>query len=116
MSEGGGEMRNAYGNVAAPMHGYIWDACTRAGLSVRSYGEFTELEEAPAGSAPGGVRQAVARVPGLVGRIHPTYPPWDLSIPDNTRVDVWLEEFRRYERDGGLPAANQALSLPVCQR
>ena len=33
-------MRNPYGNVAAPADGYIWDACLRAGVSVRSYGEF----------------------------------------------------------------------------
>ncbi len=33
-------MRNAYGNVTAPRKGYIWDACRRAGVSVRSYGEF----------------------------------------------------------------------------
>ncbi len=30
MSEGGGKMRNAYGNVTAPLNGYIWDACNRA--------------------------------------------------------------------------------------
>jgi DNA-binding beta-propeller fold protein YncE len=104
LSEGGGEMRNAYGNVTAPMNGYIWDACTRAGVSVRSYGEFTELAEAPEGAKPGAPRQAVARVPGLVGHIHPTYPPWDLLVPDNKRVDVWLEEFRQFEKDGGLPS------------
>jgi YVTN family beta-propeller protein len=40
MSEGGGAMRNAYGNVTAPQNGYIWDACVRKGVSVRSYGEF----------------------------------------------------------------------------
>ena len=41
-------MRNPYGNVAAPAEGYIWDACARAGVSFRSYGEFVEdpgLEE-----------------------------------------------------------------------
>jgi DNA-binding beta-propeller fold protein YncE len=103
LSEGGGEMRNAYGNVTAPMNGYIWDACTRAGVSVRSYGEFTEFAEAPEGAKPGAPRQAVARVPGLVGHIHPAYPPWDLLVPDNKRVDVWLEEFRQFEKDGGLP-------------
>ena len=27
LSEGGGKMRNAYGNVTAPLNGYIWDAC-----------------------------------------------------------------------------------------
>ncbi len=106
LSEGGGEMRNAYGNVAAPMHGYIWDACTRAGVSVRSYGEFTEYAPEPEGGAPPGPRLTVARVPGLEGRIHPTYPPYDLTIPDNVRVDAWLDEFRRFEKDGGLPRFN----------
>ena len=42
LSEGGGKMRNAYGNVAAPLNGYIWDACNRANVSVRSYGEFAQ--------------------------------------------------------------------------
>jgi hypothetical protein len=42
-------------------------------------------------------------VPGLVAHIHPTYPPWDLLVPDNKRVDVWLEEFRQFEKNGGLP-------------
>jgi hypothetical protein len=40
-------------------------------------------------------------VPGLEGRIHPTYPPYDLRIPDNKRVDVWLEEFQKFEMEGG---------------
>ncbi len=47
MSEGGGEMRNPYGNIAAPMNGYIWDACNRAGVRVRSYGEFVERRPDP---------------------------------------------------------------------
>lgn len=42
-------------------------------------------------------------MPGLEGLVHPTYPPWDLSVPDNRRVDVWLEEFRKFEAEGGLP-------------
>ncbi|HMY72775.1 MAG TPA: hypothetical protein PLQ88_13225, partial [Blastocatellia bacterium] len=33
----------------------------------------------------------------------PIFPAWDLTIPDNVRVDKWLEEFRAYEKDGGLP-------------
>src|SRR5512135_1676704 len=40
LSEGGGKMRNPYGNITAPLNGYIWDAAIRAGVSVRSYGEF----------------------------------------------------------------------------
>jgi len=44
-----------------------------------------------------------ALVPGLEGKIHPTYPPYNLRVPDNQRVDVWLEEFRELEKNGQLP-------------
>lgn len=102
LSEGGGEDRNAYGNVTAPQNGYLWDAAARAGVSVRSYGEFSlprkheEDERAPGPPYEG-------TVPGLKGRVHPDYPPYDLKIPDNKRVDVWLQEFRRFEETGELP-------------
>jgi DNA-binding beta-propeller fold protein YncE len=102
LSEGGGSLRNAYGNLSAPAQGYLWDACTKAGLTVRSYGEFAargEEDEHEVGKAV--VR---ARVPGLEGKVHPTYPPWNLRIPDNRRIDVWLNEFREFENNGGLPA------------
>ncbi len=101
LSEGGGAMRNRYGNVTAPSDGYIWDACIRKGISVRSYGEFAgrgQEDEHEVGE--GKVR---ALVPGLEGRVHPTYPPYDHSISDNRRVDVWLEEFRQFEANGQLP-------------
>ncbi len=101
LSEGGGTMRNPYGNVTAPQNGYIWDACVRQGVSVRSYGEFSTRGEYDDQEIPEGPTRA--RVPGLEGRVNPDYPPYDLSIPDNRRVDVWLEEFRRFEREGGLP-------------
>ncbi len=98
MSEGGHEIRNNYGNLAAPADGYIWDFANRAGVSVRSYGEFASWE------TKGG--PVTATVPGLQGKVHPSYPPYDLSIPDNERVDVWLEEFRRFEKEDGLPRLN----------
>jgi len=106
LSEGGGPNRNAYGNITAPAQGYIWDACRRAGVSVRSYGEFAvrykeEFDHDDRRDTRVGELQAT--VPGLEGLIHPSYPPYDLSIPDNRRVDVWLEEFQQFERSGGLP-------------
>jgi YVTN family beta-propeller protein len=109
LSEGGGAMRNAYGNIAAPEPGYIWDFCRRAGVSVRSYGEFAEREPDRAASGAeadraGGEGPVEASVPGLEGLVHPSYPPWDLMVPDNRRVDVWLEEFREFEKNGKLPA------------
>jgi YVTN family beta-propeller protein len=95
LSEGRGPRRNPYGNLSAPPQGYIWDFATRAGVTVRSYGEFAHRDPASG--------KAVASVPGLAGRVHPDYPPYDLSIPDNTRVDVWLKEFQEFERTGALP-------------
>lgn len=95
LSEGGHEIRNNYGNLAAPADGYLWDFANRAGVSVRSYGEFASWETRGA--------EVTATVPGLVGKVHPRFAPYDLSIPDNQRVDVWLEEFRAFEKQGGLP-------------
>jgi len=93
LSEGGGEMRNAYGNIAGPPEGYIWDFAKRAGVTVRSYGEFVEEKD--------GVLRA--RVPGLEGLINPKFQPFDLDIRDNDRLKYWLEEFRQFEADGNLP-------------
>jgi YVTN family beta-propeller protein len=99
LSEGGGAMRNPYGNLAAPADGYIWDACKRAGVSVRSYGEFVMRGER-FGDTTGPLE---ATVPGLAGAISPDFPPFDLDIPDQSRVDIWLKEFRRFEASGALP-------------
>jgi YVTN family beta-propeller protein len=93
--EGGGKPRNAYGDMSAPAHGYLWDFAGRAGVSVRSYGEFASWEK-----RGGEVR---ATVPGLEGKVHPGYPPFDLSISDNDRVDAWQKEFEKFEKEGGLP-------------
>ena len=106
MSEGGGKMRNAYGNVTAPLNGYIWDACVRADMSVRSYGEFAMRGAEPEADRDTGVGDVVATVPGLKGRVHPKYLPYDLRVPDNTRIDIWLEEFKQFEQSGALPRLN----------
>ena len=95
MSEGGGSQRNPYGNLTAPSRGYIWDMAKRAGVSVRSYGEFVH-RNAKTGKIE-------ASVPGLEGIFHPEYEPWNLDVPDNTRVDVWLKEFQAMDRAGKVP-------------
>jgi hypothetical protein len=95
LSEGGWTMRDQFGNFAAPPEGYLWDFAKRAGVTVRSYGEFAEWKKR------GGPVEAT--VPGLKGLVHPSYPPYDTSIPDNQRIDVWLEEFKQFEANGQLP-------------
>lgn len=98
LSEGGWGDRNPYGNLSAPPDGYLWDFAVRAGKTVRSYGEFAERR------TPESLVEAT--VPGLTGRVHPQYPPYDLDIPDNMRIDIWLKEFRQFEQNGTLPHLN----------
>jgi YVTN family beta-propeller protein len=95
LSEGGFHIRDQYGNFSAPPLGYLWDFAKRAGVSVRSYGEFASWRR-----RGGEVR---ADVPGLEGLVHPSYPPFDLGVPDQQRVDIWLEEFRKFDGDSSLP-------------
>jgi hypothetical protein len=98
MSEGGGQMRNPYGNITAPAQGYLWDAMIRAGKTVRSYGEFAQRDRTT------GLMKAT--VPGLEGRVHPKYPTFDLNIKDQDRIDIWLAEFKEFVANGQLPALN----------
>jgi len=100
LSEGRGEMRNAYGNVTAPLNGYLWDACARGKVTYRSYGEFGHRGPTDDDDEQGSVEPSV---PGLVGHMSPTYPSWNLKIPDARRIDAWLAEFREYEKNGDLP-------------
>ena len=83
----------------------------RSGVSVRSYGEFV-FDPKPAHARPAQPQAGISRrdqdqsrprCPVSRGHINPDYPPFDLSIPDNRRVDVWLEEFREFEENGNLP-------------
>jgi YVTN family beta-propeller protein len=99
LGEGGGFMRTPFGNIAAPPGGYIWDFAHRENVSVRSYGEFVDH----ASRTDEGDVVAVGAVPGLQGAVAPAYAGWDLRIPDNKRIDAWLQEFQQYEKDGTLP-------------
>ena len=50
-------------------------------------------------------RKMVASVPGLDGHIHPTYPPFDMAIPDVKRIEVFAEEFKQFDAAGTVPRA-----------
>jgi YVTN family beta-propeller protein len=97
--------------ISRPTGGYIWDYCARAGVSFRSYGEFVGVKDIKAGGG-GDADWNLDRKPGseyytmeeaLKGKFSLTFPPYDLSITDNLRIDRWLEEFRQYEQNGKLP-------------
>jgi sugar lactone lactonase YvrE len=104
VAEGATPTRTRYGSIAAPMNGYIWDACVRASVSVRSYGEFAKWTQGSREDRLAGKLKAVASVPGLEGRVSADYAPWELEIPDNRRVDVWRKEFADFDAKGAVPA------------
>lgn len=99
--------------IARPTKGYIWDHCQAAGVSYRSYGEFIGVRDVKIGGGGGNAeataealkaqRENYTNEQALLGHFSPTYPSYNLSIKDNTRVDRWLEEFRAYEQNGQLP-------------
>lgn len=92
--------------VAYSAGGFLWDLCAKAGISYRSYGEFARIHFAE----PGKVRAAT---PSLEGHIHPTYYGADgiQQMSDRRRLEIWLEEFRQFEREGEMPQFT-VLSLP----
>lgn len=89
------------GNLSRAPSGYMWDSCKRHGLTYRSYGEYGGRV-----SLPDGTFRMEGRVPGLVGHVCPTYglPRADgKKTRDTDRVEVFLEEFREFEKQGTLP-------------
>ena len=100
LTEGGGFMRTPFGNIAGPPQGHLWDYAHRAGLRVRSYGEFVaNVTKTAAGDVT-----AVETVPGLHDAVAPAFAGWDLDITDNKRVDAWQQEFQGYVANGNLPS------------
>jgi hypothetical protein len=101
------------GDVDDPAVGYLWDAAARKHLSLRNYGEGAEALPHEPGAADenrydGHVR---ALLPSLQPYTHPSYPPFDMTISDQRRADIWIAELREYERAGRLPAL-EILHLP----
>ena len=79
--------------VAVPTAGYIWDACKRASISYRSYGEFVETGRRvgdPSKPSPG----------GPIGHIDPEYRGWDLNYSDIDRAKRFISEIERFEKEG----------------
>jgi Phosphoesterase family len=89
------------GDLSNAPSGYIWDACSRAGLSYRSYGEYGRRVSQPDGSI-----RVEGAVPGLAGHMCPDYGvskvPGQRSR-DTDNVETFLKEFHAYEQQGDLP-------------
>ncbi len=92
---------DAEGHLSNGPSGYLWDACARAGLTYRSYGEYGKRVSQPDGSF-----RIDGAVPGLVGHMCPDYglPAKDGKYPrDPEFVRVFLREYDAYEKNGTMP-------------
>lgn len=92
------------GKLEKAPSGYLWDACARNGLSYRSYGEYGRRV------STGETTRFEGKVPGLVGHVSPEYGLPQVAplmpgqpVRDTERVDVFLKEFKNYEKNGTLP-------------
>jgi hypothetical protein len=85
---------------ARPGASYLWDELAAAGVTYENFGFFVDN---PVDLQPS--------MPGLIGHTDMQYPGWDLSTPDQTRIDRWLSVFHGYQASGTMPTA-QFVYLP----
>lgn len=78
--------------IAYPKKGFIWDYCHRAGVSFRSYGEFTG--------------KGSATLKTLDGHYCRDYPSFDLSILDVDRQQIWQRDFDSLLAADAVPRFN----------
>jgi YVTN family beta-propeller protein len=78
--------------VAHPKAGFIWDYCQRAGVSYRTYGEFTS--------------QGKPNMKVLEGHYDPNYHGYDLSYKDVDREAAWEKDFDVLVAANAVPRFN----------
>ena len=102
--------------------GFLWDHALAAGLSLRNYGEFCQPRVRWRDPARAGepdfmdcyrawrersdevVFASEPVVPSLVPWSSTRYVGWNMSVPDQYRADVFLEDLARCEETGEFPA------------
>ena len=65
--------------ITFPSEGFLWDYCQRAGISYRSYGEFTA--------------DGKTGIESLKGHFDADYTSYDLTVSDMYRLGKWQEDF-----------------------
>lgn len=112
--------------LAYQRSGFLWQSAMDAGMSVRNYGEYVNWINTPASGAPtwadwykdSQIMEGKASgplpvptdkyrswtdVPALNEVTNPSYPLFDLDIPDQYRVDIWERDFKAALKSGQLP-------------
>lgn len=89
------------GDLQKAPSGYLWDACNRAKLSYRSYGEYGRRVSQPDGSVT-----MEAGAPGLVGHICPEYGVSKVKGAkqrDTDNVEIFLKEYNEFAKSDTMP-------------
>jgi DNA-binding beta-propeller fold protein YncE len=87
-------------DVSEPASGYLWNLAERAHVTFRDYGEFVSRDTI---DGPGGWPRYVGNKPFLAAHMNREYPGFDLDIPDQYRMDIWIQDLARDVRDGTMP-------------
>jgi YVTN family beta-propeller protein len=121
---------NAGDALAYRKPGFLWSEATAKGLPVKIYGEYVENDTflQPNGSTDepswsdfytdsqnfeSGAEatlyyqntvQAESSVPAVSNYLIKNFPQFDLNIPDQFRVDLWLQDFNKDVAAGTVPA------------
>jgi YVTN family beta-propeller protein len=77
--------------ASEPDNGFLWTEARRSGVSFRDYGEMV-----PGAGWPNPPKD-------LPPDISPTYKPFDLTTPDQERIDAWLAEFKEFVAQDNMP-------------
>ena len=86
--------------IARPAGGYLWDRCAEAKVSYRSYGEWVEQRQEERRTD---LEDGKATVKALEGHFDPKFRGFDLDYPDVKRADRFIEELKRFEKEGEMP-------------
>jgi YVTN family beta-propeller protein len=121
---------NAGDALAYTSKGFLWSEATAAGLPVKIYGEYVENDtfKQPNGSTTEpswsefytdakrfeagqektlyyqNTIQSESSIPAISSHLVKNFPPFDLGIPDQFRVDLWLQDFQKDVAGGTVPA------------
>jgi len=121
---------NAGDALAYQNKGFLFSEAAAAGLTVKLYGEYVEndtfLQPNGSTSEPSwsdfyadaqkfeagqestlfyqNTVQAEASVPAVSNHLIKNFPQFDLNIPDQFRVDLWIQDFRKDLKAGTVPA------------
>jgi DNA-binding beta-propeller fold protein YncE len=84
-----------------PPAGYLWTNALAAGVTFRSYGEWTT--NFPLDRVQNGVQIKEVRDPALHGFVDMNYRGFDLGYPDVERTKEFLREWKEFDEKGVAP-------------